>query len=85
VSLNELREIEETIGWTPPLVPLRFLLAFLPVITSSARQFCLDAGVCGEELERLEDAWAKAPEGQLEEKEMTHRLQSVDKPKSSFR
>jgi len=45
---------------TPALVPLRFLLAFIPVITISARQFFLEAGVSGEELERLEDAWERA-------------------------
>ncbi|HZP06453.1 MAG TPA: protoglobin domain-containing protein [Terracidiphilus sp.] len=45
---------------TPALVPLRFLLAFVPVIVISARQFFLEGGVEGEELERLEGAWAKA-------------------------
>jgi hypothetical protein len=45
---------------TPPLVPLRFLLAFVPVVTISARKFFVDEGVAGEELEKLEDAWTKA-------------------------
>jgi Protoglobin len=45
---------------TPALVPLRFLLAFVPVIVISARQFFLNGGIQGEELESLEDAWAKA-------------------------
>ena len=45
---------------TPPLVPLRYLLAFVPVVTIGARQFFVGAGVEGEELTRLENAWAKA-------------------------
>lgn len=45
---------------TPPLVPLRYLLAFIPVVTSGARKFFVEAGVNGEELTRLEGAWSKA-------------------------
>jgi hypothetical protein len=45
---------------TAPLVPLRFLLAFVPVVTLSARKFFIEAGLRNEELERLEHAWAKA-------------------------
>lgn len=45
---------------TPPLVPLRFLLGFVPIITIAARKFFVDGGVSGDELRRLEDAWAKA-------------------------
>ena len=44
----------------PPLVPLRYVIAFVPVITSSTRRFFLEAGVAGEELERLSEAWSKA-------------------------
>jgi hypothetical protein len=45
---------------TPPLVPLRFLLGFVPVVTLGARKFFVDAGIAGEELKQLEGAWAKA-------------------------
>lgn len=45
---------------TPPLVPLRYLLAFIPVVTLGARKFFSAAGVTGDELTRLEDAWTKS-------------------------
>ena len=45
---------------TPPLVPLRYLLAFIPQVTIGARKFFVDAGVEGNELARLEVAWTKA-------------------------
>jgi hypothetical protein len=45
---------------TPPLVPLRYLLAFIPVVTLGARRFFVEAGVTGDELRRLENAWSKA-------------------------
>jgi hypothetical protein len=45
---------------TPPLVPLRFLIGFVPVVTIGARQFFINAGVIGQELQRLEDAWTRA-------------------------
>jgi hypothetical protein len=45
---------------TPPVVPMRYLVAFVTVVTTSSRRFFADAGVRGEELENLEDAWAKA-------------------------
>jgi Protoglobin len=45
---------------TPPLVPLRYLLAFIPVVTLGARKFFVSAGVADEELRKLEDAWTKA-------------------------
>jgi Protoglobin len=44
---------------TPPLVPLRYLVGFIPVVIIGARKFFVDAGVTGEELQRLQDAWAK--------------------------
>jgi hypothetical protein len=45
---------------TPPLVPLRYLMGFIPVVTIGTRKFFVNAGVTGEELQRLEDAWTKA-------------------------
>src|ERR1700730_9303150 len=48
---------------TPPVVPLRYLIGFIPVVTLGARKFFADAGVAGAELQKLEDAWTKA--GQL--------------------
>jgi len=44
---------------TPPLVPLRYLMGFIPVVTIGARKFFVGAGVADEELEKLQDAWAK--------------------------
>ena len=43
---------------TPDVVPLRFLIAFVPVVTMSMRKFF--AAVPEGERQRLEDAWAKA-------------------------
>ena len=45
---------------TPPLVPLRYLLGFVTIVTLSTRRFFVAHGVEGEELTKLEDAWAKA-------------------------
>jgi hypothetical protein len=45
---------------TPPVVPLRYLLGFVTVITTTTRRFFTDAGRSGQDLQRLEDAWAKA-------------------------
>ncbi len=45
---------------TPSLVPLRYLIAFSPVVVQSVRKFFVDGGVEGEELQKLEDAWSKA-------------------------
>jgi len=45
---------------TPSLVPLRFLFAFGPVVAITSRKVFVDAGVRGEELTRLQDAWSKA-------------------------
>jgi len=44
---------------TPPLVPLRYLIGFIPIVTLSV-QFFLDAGVAGDDLQKLKDAWTKA-------------------------
>jgi hypothetical protein len=43
---------------TPDIVPLRFLIAFVPVVTMSTRKFF--AAVPEGERQRLQDAWAKA-------------------------
>jgi hypothetical protein len=43
---------------TPDVVPLRYLLAFVPVVTMSTRKFF--ANVPEGERHKLEDAWAKA-------------------------
>ncbi len=45
---------------TPPVVPLRYLLGFVTVVILSTRRFFTDAGVSGEELQKLEAAWARA-------------------------
>jgi hypothetical protein len=45
---------------TPSVVPLRYVLAFITTVTTKSRTFFEDAGVRGEELHKLEDAWAKA-------------------------
>ena len=43
---------------TPNVVPLRYLLAFLPVVTMTTRKFFAD--VPEGERQRLQDAWTKA-------------------------
>jgi hypothetical protein len=45
---------------TPPLVPLRYLLGFIPQVTIGARQFFAASGITGDESTQLEDAWTKA-------------------------
>jgi hypothetical protein len=44
---------------TPSLVPLRYLIAFATVVTTTSRRFFVDAGVRDQELQKLEGAWAK--------------------------
>jgi hypothetical protein len=44
---------------TPPLVPFRYLLGFIPVVLP-IREFFTDAIQDEAELKRLEDAWTKA-------------------------
>ena len=44
---------------TPSVVPLRYLIAFMVIITANSRRFFVDAGVTGDELQQLEDAWSK--------------------------
>jgi hypothetical protein len=43
---------------TPKVVPLRYLLAFVPIVTVSTRKFF--AGIPAGERQKLEDAWTKA-------------------------
>lgn len=45
---------------TPSLVPLRYLIAFGAVVTTTTRKFFVDAGIRNQELQDLEAAWAKA-------------------------
>lgn len=45
---------------TLPRVPLRYLFGFIPVVTLGTRRFFLNLGLSAEELQKLEDAWAKA-------------------------
>lgn len=45
---------------TPPVVPLRYLITFGSVVAITTRKFFVDAGVRGDELQKLEDAWSKA-------------------------
>jgi len=44
---------------TPSVVPLRYLLGFVTIVTIGTRKFFVEEGVGGEELQRLEDAWAR--------------------------
>jgi hypothetical protein len=45
---------------TPPVVPLRYLIGFATIVTIGSRKCFLEEGVSGEELQRLQDAWARA-------------------------
>lgn len=44
---------------TPPVVPLRYLIAFVPVV-SSIRPFLSRAGHGAEEVDKMQAAWSKA-------------------------
>jgi Protoglobin len=44
---------------TPPVVPMRYLVAFASVVTVSARKFFVERGISGDELQKLQDAWAR--------------------------
>ncbi len=44
---------------TPSLVPLRYLVAFTGVVAITTRKFFVEAGVSGDELQKLQDAWLK--------------------------
>jgi hypothetical protein len=45
---------------SPSLVPLRYVIGFGALVALTTRKFFVDAGVRGEELQKLEAAWAKA-------------------------
>jgi hypothetical protein len=44
---------------TPPVIPLRYLLAFTTIVTIGTRKFFVNRGLSCEELQKLEDAWSK--------------------------
>lgn len=44
---------------TASLVPLRHLYAFTAVVAVTTRKFFVEAGVSGDELQKLQDAWLK--------------------------
>jgi hypothetical protein len=45
---------------TPSVVPLRYLVGFITVVTITTRKFFREAGLAGQDLQGLKDAWAKA-------------------------
>ncbi len=45
---------------TPPVVPLRYLLAFSAVIVTTTKEFLARKGHSQAEVERMQDAWTKA-------------------------
>lgn len=45
---------------TPPVVPLRYLIAFGMAMAITSRPFFVAAGIRDSELQKLEDAWSKA-------------------------
>jgi len=45
---------------TPPLVPLRYLMAFTSIVVTTAKQFLAKKGHSPEEVERMHAAWTKA-------------------------
>jgi hypothetical protein len=45
---------------TPPLVPLRYVLAFSAIVVTSAREFLARKGHSTEDVERMHAAWTKA-------------------------
>jgi hypothetical protein len=47
-------------GHTPPLVPLRYVIAFAEIIGQSARDFLLEAKCGRKELEAMHGAWRKS-------------------------
>jgi pimeloyl-ACP methyl ester carboxylesterase len=44
---------------TPPVVPMRYLLGFTTIVTIITRKFFVGHGLSAEELQKLEDAWAR--------------------------
>jgi hypothetical protein len=47
-------------GHTPLLVPLRYLITFAEVIAQSGRDYLVQAGAAGNELEAMHAAWRKS-------------------------
>ena len=47
-------------GHTPPLVPLRYLITFAEVVGQSGRDYLIEAGFVGGELEGMHAAWRKS-------------------------
>jgi hypothetical protein len=45
---------------TPPLVPVRYLVAFTSVVVTTAKEFLAKKGRSAEEVERMQAAWTKA-------------------------
>jgi hypothetical protein len=45
---------------TTPLFPLRYLLAFVPVVAFGARKLLIKAGMPSDEVESVERAWIRA-------------------------
>ena len=45
---------------TPPLVPLRYLMAFTSIVVTTTKQFLARKGHSPEEIERMHAAWTKA-------------------------
>jgi hypothetical protein len=44
---------------TPALIPLRYVYAFTAVVAQTSRKIFAEAGVTGDELQQLHDAWLK--------------------------
>lgn len=45
---------------SPPHIPLRYLLAFTPVVLTTTRRFLIAGGHSAEDVDRMENAWIKA-------------------------
>jgi len=54
----EKKNVSDTAN-TASLVPLRYLYAFAGVVALTVRRFFVEEGVSGDELLRLQDAWAR--------------------------
>ena len=46
--------------YTPPVVPLRFLIAFSAVVATTIRPFLESSGRDASEIQRMQDAWTKS-------------------------
>lgn len=56
VSLEELRALEQA----APVVPLRYLIAFSAITSTTIRPFLEKSARSGEEIQRVCDAWLKS-------------------------